>query len=80
MIFKSFVAYLMEFIPMIGAICVSMFTSSHCIILQLGARSNTAIYQETMNPYGYPYGYHPAPPPVDPGGVTPVTTNQQGVQ
>ena len=32
-----------------------------------------------MNPYRYPYGYHPAPPPVDPGGVTPITTNQQGV-
>ena len=26
-----------------------------------------------------PYGYHSAPPPVDPGGVTPITTNQQGV-
>ena len=78
MIFKSFVANLMEFIPMIGAICVSMFTSSHCIVLQLEARANT-IYQETLNPYGYSYGYHPAPPPVDPGGVTPITTNQQGV-
>ena len=32
-----------------------------------------------MDPYRYPYGYHPAPPPVDPGGVTPITTNQQGV-
>ena len=32
-----------------------------------------------MNPYRYPYGYNPAPPPVDPGGVTPITTNQQGV-
>ena len=32
-----------------------------------------------MNPYRYPYGYHPATPPVDPGGVTPITTNQQGV-
>ena len=32
-----------------------------------------------MNPYRYPYGYHPAPPPVDPGGVTPITSNQQGV-
>ena len=78
MIFKSFVANLMEFIPMIGAICVSMFTSTHCMVLQLEAPSNT-ICQETMNPYGYPYGYHPAPPPVDPGGVTPITTNQQGV-
>ena len=32
-----------------------------------------------MNPYRYPYKYHPAPPPVDLGGVTPITTNQQGV-
>ena len=54
---------------MIGEIRVSMFTSTHCIVLQLEARANT-IYQETRNPYGYPYGYHPAPPPVDPGGVT----------
>ena len=32
-----------------------------------------------MNPYGYTYGYHPAPPPVDPGGSIPVTTNQPEV-
>ena len=36
MIFKSIVANLIVFIPMIGAICVSMFTSTHCIVLQLG--------------------------------------------
>ena len=48
-----FVANLMEFIPMIGAIYVSMFTSTHCIVLQLEEQANT-ICQDNYEPLSVP--------------------------
>ena len=46
----------------------------HCVAFKRASE-----YNRDMNPYGYLYGYHPAPLPVDPGGSILLTTNPQGV-